>query len=350
MSAANRSSAKGASWRGRWRTPLLVTVVLGAAMAGLAFSGLGGHPEPIPAPPVELASPGPTGVRLEEAGLLGNYFPAPDRGGSVPAILLLGGSEGGLSVGMVRMALALQAEGYSVLQLAYHRALGVSPTLEEVPLELFDRAIAWLARQPGVAPGAIGVVGISKGAEAALLVASRNGRVRAVIAGQPSSVAWPGVNWDRLGQPARASWSAAGQPVPVMPFGAMGMGGGALALYTNGLSQRKRYRDAIIPIERARAAILLPCGGRDTLWPSCTMAQQVRARAEAGTAGPRVTVLEAPDAGHASFGLPMPADSPNLHYLAMFGGSVAANQAARVHSWAQALAFLRAELAPPSGG
>jgi uncharacterized protein len=332
-----------------WKTSLLVTALIGVAAAGLALSGLGGHPEPIPAPPVDMAELGPAGRRITEDGLLGNFYPAPPvaiAGQAAPAILLLGGSEDGLNPVMGRMASALQAEGYAVLMLAYHRAPGVSPTLEEVPLELFDRALAWLGRQPNVSADRLAVVGVSKGAEAALLIASRNPSVRAVVAAQPSSVAWPGVDWDRLGKPTRPSWSVAGQPVAVVPFGPAGLGGGALSLYTNGLSQRERYPAAIIPIERARAAILLPCGGQDTLWPSCTMASQVKARADAHPGGPRVTVLAAPEAGHASFGLPVPANHPNLSMLSLFGGSVEANQAARTQSWTQTLAFLRTELAP----
>jgi uncharacterized protein len=57
-------------------------------------------------------------------GLFGNYFPAPARD---PGILMLGGSEGGLTQAAAATARELQSEGFSVLQLSYFRAPGQNP-------------------------------------------------------------------------------------------------------------------------------------------------------------------------------------------------------------------------------
>ncbi|MFM7377128.1 MAG: acyl-CoA thioester hydrolase/BAAT C-terminal domain-containing protein [Erythrobacter sp.] len=93
------------------------------------------------------------------------------------------------------MALALQQEGFSVFHLAYFGAPGQTDTLERIPLELFDKGLDWLKARPEVVTGRVAVMGASKGAEAALLIASRRHDVAAVVAGMPTSVAWNGVNW-----------------------------------------------------------------------------------------------------------------------------------------------------------
>src|SRR5436190_8911503 len=124
-------------------------------------------------------------------GIVGEFHAAGP--GRRPAMLVLGGSEGGLTSGAAGARL-LAAQGYSALGLAYFQAPGLPSTLENIPLEYFMRAIDWLAQQPSVDPRRIGVLGGSKGAEMALLLASRDRRLKAVVAAAPSSVVWAGVD------------------------------------------------------------------------------------------------------------------------------------------------------------
>lgn len=83
-----------------------------------------------------VSEPGPGGVRVTDHGLLGNFYPRM-KAGVGPAILLLGGSEGGL--GGVRSAQALVAQGYSVFSLAYFGDPGLPQHLRLVPLEYSPR-------------------------------------------------------------------------------------------------------------------------------------------------------------------------------------------------------------------
>lgn len=313
---------------------------LALAIAGLAALAPPATAQSFAVPPVQMAEPGDAGRRIGEDGLIGNWFPpagpAAAAGTRRPAILLLGGSEGALSASGVRMARALSAMGYGVLQLSYFRAPGQSPSLELVPLELFDRALGWIGRQPGIDRRRLGVIGISKGGEAALLIASRNKKLRAVIAGVPSHVAWPGVVWDGAwGTTPRPSWSAGGQPLPVVPYGAFDPAGGIRSVYDNGLKALAAHPGAVIPLERARARILLVCGEADSLWPGCPMA-----RAAAARAGQRAEVRAYADAGHLAFGVPVDPKSPGFGQLASLGGTAQGNAAARTDSWARAEAFL----------
>lgn len=298
-------------------------------------------------PPIELADPAPNGRRIVETGVFANYFPASGQGPHA-GVVLLGGSEGGLSRGARHQAIELQKAGFAVLHVAYFRAPGMPKNLELVPLETFDRAIDWLGRQTDVDKSRIAIVGTSKGAEAALLVATRRHELRAVAAGVPSSVAWAGVNWDRGGGSVLSSWSLAGKPISALPYAAFDWRVGVLALYKNSLRDVAKHPDAIIAIERSQAPVMLVCGEADGLWPSCEMAQQVEARARSH-AGPNVAVYAYVGAGHMAFGPPVPRNNPNYQYLAMMGGTAEGNAAARADSWPKLLKFLRTNLAAPAG-
>ena len=286
----------------------------------------------MPAPPIEMVDPGAVGRRVAGKGWVGNYYPAPARG---PAILLLGGSEGALASGTSRIAQALLAKGYSVLHLSYFRAPGQSQALVRIPLELFDDSLAWLARQPEVDRKRMAVVGGSKGAEAALLVATRNRAVKATVAGMPSSVIWPGFAWS--GGPVEGStWTRRGKDVSALAYGQFE--GAIASIYTNGLKSLSAHPGTAIQIERATGPVLLVCGEQDTLWPACPMARQLQARAPS-----RVKVLAYDDAGHAVFGLP-PQSQSAPPGLAALGGSASGNARARADGWPRVLAFLHAAL------
>ena len=295
-------------------------------------------------PPIVVSDPGPGGRRVTDGGMLANYYPGAATGRR-PAIIVIGGSEGGIGEAVDREAQALAKAGFVVLNLSYFRGAGQPPELEDVPLETFAYAIDWLARQPEVDPGRIGIIGGSKGAEAALLVASRDPRLRAIVAGMPSHVVWAGFDWATFGSTA-SSWSTGGKPIAFLPFGTYDwkMGGRLDHIYIAGLKKLAEHPDAIIRAERIAGPILLVCGERDSLWPSCPMARQVEQRA-ARMGGPAVTVLAYPDAGHAVMGLPRNGSTKGLGGM---GGSDDGNNAARRDSWPRIMAFLKNALAPVS--
>jgi len=124
---------------------------------------------------------------LQADGFVGEFF-APTTGVKRPAILTLGGSEGGNST--VLLAQPLAAQGYPTLALAYFGEPGLPQTLSDIPLEYFATALTWLDHQPGVEPDHVLVFGASRGSEAALLLGVYYPQlVDGVIASVPSDVA-----------------------------------------------------------------------------------------------------------------------------------------------------------------
>ncbi|BBB07280.1 acyl-CoA thioester hydrolase/BAAT C-terminal domain-containing protein [Sphingopyxis sp. EG6] len=313
-------------------------------LGALVVVGAGGAAWMIvqPPKPARIVDAGPTGQRVANNGILANYFPAQGSDPS-PAILLLGGSEGGLGKDMHALALLLQAQGYHTLQLAYHNAPGKSAKLKNIPLEDFYKALDWLKRQPQVDPNRIGIVGYSKGAEAGLVVATRYPGIRAAVLGMPSSVVWDGMSGENylLGS-FSSSWSEKGEPLPHLAYKGRPGADGLMPVFVNGLKEVSANPAAVIPVEKFEGKLMLICGEAEKLWPSCPMTDQIVARA-AKNAAPAPVVLRYKDAGHGVMGAPF-TDAKTRRSWTQLGGTEAGNAAARADSWAKISAFLHAEL------
>jgi dienelactone hydrolase len=279
-------------------------------------------------------------VRTEletDGGLVGAFFKPP--GAEVrPGILLLGGSEGGWEAAG-RVAQPLAAQGYVVLAVAYFGADGLPATLEEVPLEYFDRAIERLKREPGVDPRRIAVVGGSKGAEAALLIGARRNDLAAIVAVAPSDAVWQGIN--RQARAPRSSWTSEGRPLPFLAFD-------RTRPFTSVLDLYRRSRpdtgpgDAAIPIEQISAPLLLIAGESDALWPSADMVRTMARRLRQANFAPEFQHVEFVDAGHAMLGAPVPLDRAET--LNADGGTTAGNFHGRQASWFIIQRFLHRNL------
>jgi dienelactone hydrolase len=229
-----------------------------------------------------------------------------------PAVLVFGGSEGGDS--MVDAAGLLAAHGYTTLALAYFREPGLPYDLVNIPLEYFARALRLLRRQPHVDPRRVVTMGVSRGGEASLLVASTFPRlVHGAIGLVPSSLVYGAP--DRR-QPA---WRYRGRPLkPMTP----------------------------IPVERIAGPVLTAGGGLDVVWDSNFYVHEIGVRLrEAHFRFPH-TELIYPHAGH-FLGTAYPYVAGPLDQDD-FGGSARADAAAKADLWPRILRFL-ARLSPPRG-
>lgn len=321
----------------KWKIALGVIVGL-AIVATAGFLWMLAQP-PAPARVVE---PGPMGQRIDSGGIFANYFPV-SGDGKKPAILLLGGSEGGLGKDVGAQALLLQNEGFHVLQLAYHNAPGKSTKLENIPLEEFYRGLDWLKQQPGVDSERLAIVGYSKGAEAGLVVATRYPGIRALALGMPSSVIWDGMSgFNYLFGSFSSSWSENGKPLPHLAYKGFPDNTGLLPVFVNGLKLLGENSPAIIPVEKVSGRIMMVCGQKDNVWPSCPMADQIVSRSERLN-GPRITLLKYEDAGHGVMGAPLK-DPKRRIYWSKLGGTAVGNAKARENGWPQITEFLKTGL------
>lgn len=268
-------------------------------------------------------------------------------------VVLIGGSEGGMHE---RDAIALAGEGFSVLALAYFGAPGVPPVLQDIPLEYFSRGIDFL-----IARGAdrIGILGGSRGGEAALLVASLDHRVAAAVSVVGSGVVTPGIDYSQgtldriLGNPVVA-WTANGEPVPALRYNVTDDVSAAIA--TNGtvklraqfspLPTDETELDRIsIPVEHSQAAILMIAAELDAMWDSVAYHGVAADRlTRAGYPHPWRNVVLA-GAGHSIAGPPgqpiTSTTSPGPGVTFDMGGDPVATTAARIEAWNMTVEFFR---------
>lgn len=202
-------------------------------------------------------------------GFVADYFPGSQKGQY--GILVLGGSEGGKPT---KLAKLFADKGHAVLSLAYFNEESLPEELEMVPLEYFEKPKKWLMEQEGVNASGIIVVGWSKGAELALLLASRDDAIKSVVAISPSSVIWGGILKDWKKTP-KSSWSSGGSALPHVPFDTSGKATNLIELYEYSLTNTEAVRAASIPFEKTKADILLLSGSKDEVWPAKQMSETV---------------------------------------------------------------------------
>jgi dienelactone hydrolase len=287
---------------------------------------------------------------VRDDGLAGSLF-YPSAAGRYPALIMLGGSGGGLDESTARL---LASHGYATLALAYFRYDSLPPNLEEIPLEYFGKAIAWLKKQPAVEPDRIAISGGSRGTEAALLVgATYPNDIKAVIVWMPSAAAWQA---DSVGGylQERPAWTFEGKPIPslkqVLTPGIIGsflrIGGPYpnRTAYEPALDDPSVVAAATIPVENIGGPILLISGTDDQLWPSARMAELIMARLKAKNHPFADQNLCYEGAGH-WVGVPyLPAVSSTRDKVYIAGGSMEANAAASSDSWSKMLTFLDHQL------
>jgi dienelactone hydrolase len=281
-------------------------------------------------------------VEVREGPVQGTLF-RPKGEGPFPVVIWIGGSEGWFTE--PRPAL-LASHGIATFSVAYFGREPLPAALCEVPLEFFDRAVDRLSADPAVDTGRMGIYGYSKGGELALLLASRDERIRAVAAYSPSSHVWQS---PKPGQP-KSSWTADGAPLPFMPMHLSAMK--ILKLisrrpvafreaYEKGMEVHpEKKKEARIPVEKIRGPVLLVSGTEDAVWPAGRMADSVEAILSVD--GGDVTHLNYPGAGHMTTlpGLPAPEALDDL----IFGGSSEITSRALEEAWPKMVAFFTKNL------
>lgn len=281
---------------------------------------------------------------VRDNGLVGRFY-EPAGGGARPAILVLGGSEGGLQ-SETRAAL-LAAHGYAALALAYFGLEGLPKTLELIPLEYLKKGIDWMASQPGVDRARMAVTGGSKGGELALLLGATFPEMKAVVAYVPSGLVWEGIG--QTGSSRGSSWTYRGEQLPyantktTQAFLSQDFSKPIKigSLYVEGLKDTAVIEKAAIAVEKINGPVLLISGRDDQLWPSSIMSEMVIERLKKNNHRFRYEHLAYEGAGHAIGTSYLP--TPRGGRL-VTGGTREAYARAQADSWPKVLRFFNESL------
>jgi dienelactone hydrolase len=282
----------------------------------------------------------------------GAFIAVPPGSGRPPVVIVLGGSEGGDAMAR-EYAPRLLRLGLAVVGFPYYNPLGTSrpdlaglPTaFAEISVDRLDTLAARLRASGRVDMDRVAVLGGSKGAEFALLAASRMPWIRATAAIVPSDVVWEG--WGRAGPPAASfAWQGAG--FDYMPYEGMAaeiggyVTGAEVRLLRPHVRGRARHPDraqaAAIPVESITGALLVAGGMDDQLWPSGAMALSIAERR--ARFGLPTQVLVFPSAGHGLFGDGSELTAAMDRGPSKVGGTPAANAAAKLATWRALRQFL----------
>ena len=230
------------------------------------------------------------------------------------AVLVIGGS-GGSEPSYVGQALA--GEGFAALSVAYFARKRLPAQLRSIPLEYFMSALGILRSELPSSATPIVVLGMSRGSEAAMLVAIHASiSVRAVVATVPGNVVAGGL------PPGGSAWLLDGRPLP----------------YVDHAGPDCENADALIPVEQVAGPVLLVAAGSDQVWPSADMAGALSRRLHAHGDPHGHAVLDYPEASH-SLGYLLP-DLPT-GLLPPGIADRAVDKAARADAWPKVVPFIR---------
>lgn len=308
-------------------------------------------------PPVTLerrwAGPGVIRQGVNEAGVVGTLF-LPSGAGPHPAVIVLGGSDGGISEH--RSAL-LASHGYAALSLAYFRREGLPRSLVNIPLEYFENAVQWMRAQSWLQNHFLAVWGVSRSGELGLLIGSTIPQINGVVAYVPSGVLHGGFGPDDASDGLCAAWSYRGQPLPYLRDNNTADDPTSVDYGSPPVAEAPRYlallRDAnavercTIPVEKIQGPVLLVSGEDDQIWPSSVMAEIAIRRLRQNAHAFPFRHLSYQGAGHGIY-VPYSPTTQNVFVHPVdgtqysLGGTPVADAEAGADAWRHVLAFLEA--------
>lgn len=293
----------------------------------------------------QITGPDVKVIEVREQGLVGRLYEPP--GQRLPAVLVLGGSNGGIQA---TYAPVLAGHGYVTFSLAYFGAERLPRDLVEIPLEYFKRGIDWLRTRPSVDADRIAVLGSSRGGEAALLLGATYPEIKAVVALSPSHVVWEGAVRDprekglQALKAGRSAWTLGGRPLPFVPKTitpevaakvAAGERFHAIEIMPLASVDLAAVERARIPVEKIHGPVLLVSALSDRMWPAAQMADRVAEALRAHRFPHRVEHLQYDALTH-----PVPAAWLPVMHGGTLGGTAEGTMRAFANYWPAIVSFL----------
>lgn len=202
---------------------LALVVVLALIVIGVRLVNQWRFPEESGTDPRGIAS-----YDLDQEGMeveqvtgerIAGFHLVPDEVTRDGVVVTFGGSEGGPAY---EQALDLAGQGHEVYSLFFFGQENQPEALEQVPLEFFGE-VTELIEQGAVRPGPLTVIGTSKGAELALLLAEHYPEIDNVVLFAPTMYAFQGLG---AAWPGSSSWSLEGEELPYLSFQSASLVGG----------------------------------------------------------------------------------------------------------------------------
>jgi dienelactone hydrolase len=217
-----------------------------------------------------LMSPGLKSMRINDE-FIGELFYTENS--SNKTIIFLGGSSNEDLCTILPLAALLASQGFNALALAYFGEKGLNSALAEVPLEYFEKVLAWLEKNPITNCKELYVYGGSIGAVLALLLASRYPMIKKVVAVNPVAWCFQGLTIKRV-----SLWTYGGKSLPFIKFAwgptlvnimscfIKNKPFGFAYMYRKSLEVANNREEARIKLENSNADILLFGGQEDGWW------------------------------------------------------------------------------------
>lgn len=198
-----------------------------------------------------------------------------------PLIVGLGGSEGGNAwAGNYWKQTREQflTRGYAFLAIGYFNTAGTPKELDKIAIEDIHDAIAAAANHTGVDRERIAIIGGSRGADLAMLVASYYKDIKCVVGLVPSHVVFPG----NTGHLSASSWTYQGKELPFVPVTREAvpalMSRNLRRAFEIMLKDTAAENRSLIKVENINGPLLLISATKDEICPSSPMSEKIIAR------------------------------------------------------------------------
>lgn len=205
-------------------------------------------------------------------------------GGKRPLIVGLGGGEGGNAWASARWTPQRERfldQGYALLALGYFGTPNSPETLDRISLDGVHAAIVEAGKDPRVDGRCVAIIGGSRGAELALLLASHYPDIDAVVAIVPGSAVFPALT-DAM---TTGGFSLHDKPLPFVPmtWGATPdlLVGNLRGAFETIMQDGAAMQRAAIAVEKINGPIQFVSASRDEMWPSKEMADAMMLRLKA---------------------------------------------------------------------